>query len=94
MSSIKSLIQSFVLMVTILIFAYLLPYIFIATELIDTEFALSGVYDVTPEWQGYDDGVFFIKLQYFIGYLLGFIGVGQFLWTATRREETQYIYYP
>ena len=90
MSSIGSLINSFVLMIIMLVFGYILGYVFIATENVHNEFALAGVNDVLPEWQNYDDGVFIIKLQQFIGYVLIFFGVGQFIWTATRKEEIIY----
>lgn len=93
MSSVKSLIMSFVIMMISLIFGFCLSYIFMATELINIEFANSGINDVSPEWQAYDDSIFFINLQYYIGYLIMFLGIAQFVYTATRREETQFNIY-
>lgn len=92
MSSIKSLVESFIVMIILLIFGYVMPFLFIPTEMLNIEFASSGVYDVLPEWQHYNDGIFFIKLMYFIGYVIMFFGIAQFIYTATRREEIQTYY--
>lgn len=90
MSSIKSLIGSFSLMIICLIIAYVFGFILTSAELIHIELAKAGVNDVLPEWQNYDDSVFYMKLEYFIGYFIAFFGIGQFLWTATRKEAVVY----
>ena len=79
-------------MIIMLCFGYIIGYVFMVTDLVHIEFAQAGVNDVLPEWQSYDDGVFYVKLQMFIGYAIMFMGVAQFVYTATRREQTQYIY--
>ena len=79
-------------MIILIVFGFLLSYVFMSTELINIEFAKAGVNDVLPEWQSYDDAQFYIKLQYWIGYIIMFFGVAQFIYTAVRKEEIEYNY--
>ncbi len=93
MSSITSLISSFVLMIIMLVIGYIFPYIILPAEIISIEFAKIGVSNVSPEWSSFADGVFYIKLMYFIGYGIMFIGVMQFVLTAIRKESQENVYY-
>lgn len=88
MSSIESLFKSFVVMVVCLFCSVIITmFILMPAELVIVEVQKTGIEDAPIEWKTSDDKDFFLKLGYGLTYFLDFFAVGQFVWTAVRRQK-------
>lgn len=52
-----------------------------------TQIQSSGLMDVPETWQTADNQDFYVSIAYFLTYFLTFFGIGQFVWTAVRRQK-------
>lgn len=88
MSSAESLFKAFVVMIVCLLSSIIITaYILAPEELVIHEIQKTGLQDVPPEWQTANYNDFFLSLGYFLTYFLDFFAVGQFIWTAVRKQR-------
>lgn len=88
MSSIESLFKSFIIMLVCLFSSVMITqFILMPAELVRTELVKTGIADAPPEWGGMGISDFTLSLGYFLTYFLDFFAVGQFIWTAVRRQK-------
>lgn len=90
MSSAESLFKSFVILVVCLLSSVIITMFILApSEIVQKEIMNTGMGDAPPEWgaQTHKDIDFYMSLGYFLTYFLDFFGIGQFVWTAVRRQR-------
>lgn len=87
MSSAASLWQSFVIMIVCVFASLLLIFALAPAENMITQIQSTGLLDVPEVWQTADDQDFYVSIAYWLTYFLSFFGVGQFVWTAVRRQR-------
>lgn len=87
MSSAASLWESFVIMIICVFASIILVFVMVPAENILTQIQKAGLMDVPETWQTVDDQDFFVSIAYWLTYFLTFFGIGQFVWTAVRRQK-------
>lgn len=88
MSSIESLFKSFIIMLVCLFSSIAITqFILMPAELVRIEFIKTSIADASPEWGGMGISDFTLSLGYFLTYFIDFYAVGQFIWTAVRRQK-------
>jgi hypothetical protein len=66
----------------LLVFVALMP-----GELVVKSIQSTGIQDVPEPWQSSSQVEYYISSGYFLSYFLSFFAVGQFIWTAVRRQR-------
>lgn len=87
MSSAASLWEAFIIMIVCVFASILLVFVLVPCENMLTGLQSTGLMDVSETWQTADDQEFYISIGYFLTYFLTFYGIGQFIWTAVRRQR-------